>query len=105
MKCAFFELKVLTVVWFGFEYLVNVEKIIFMGYETLHLMVFGKVEGSKYMMRKAFLDSEKNKFHTYGKNYSTVKSSQKTGNSLNVKRLTLRCAEDFHGSCNRETYF
>ena len=101
----FFDIKAKGVKQFGFECMVNDNKVIFLGDETLNPLLFDRVEGAEYVMHEAFcLDSEENKFHAYEKNHSTVKSVSEIMSNLNVKNLILYHTEDSHGDRRKDLY-
>lgn len=90
---------------FGFECMLNDNKFIFLGDETLNPILNQKIREADYVMHEAFcLEREENIFHAYEKNHSTAFSAAKTMNELNVKNLILYHTEDSHKEKKKKLY-
>lgn len=90
---------------FGFECMLNDNKFIFLGDETLNPILNQKIREADYVMHEAFcLDREENIFHAYEKNHSTAFSAAKNMNELNVKNLILYHTEESHGRDRKKLY-
>jgi len=101
----FFDIRAKGTKQFGFEYILNNKRLIFLGDEPLNKELYEKVKNADYVMHEAFcLDSEENIFHPYQKNHSTAKSSCEVMEKLNVKNLILYHTEESHGTDRKQLY-
>lgn len=100
----FFDIEARGTKQYGFECVLNGNRLLFLGDETLNSNLYERVRNADYVMHEAFcLDSEENIFHAYEKNHSTVKSACIEMNKLNVKNLILYHTEDTHSN-KKELY-
>ena len=100
----FFDIEARGTKRYGFECVLNGNRLLFLGDETLNSNLYERVRNADYVMHEAFcLDSEENIFHAYEKNHSTVKSACIEMNKLNVKNLILYHTEDTHSN-KKELY-
>lgn len=101
----FFDIQAKGIKQFGFECMLDNNRFIFLGDETLNPILNDKIRGADYVMHEAFcLDREENIFHAYDKNHSTAFSVAKTMNELNVKNVILYHTEDSHGRDKKRLY-
>jgi len=105
IKYSFFDIKAKGFKQYGFECNLNNRKLMFLGDETLNPILYEKVKDADYVMHEAFcVDEEKDIFHPYEKNHSTVKTTCEVMNELNVKNLILYHTEESHGSDKKVLY-
>lgn len=101
----FFDIRAKGTKQFGFECILDGNKFIFLGDETINLALKERVRGADYVTHEAFcLDIEEKIFHPYEKNHSTALSAAKTMNELDVKNLILYHTEESHGSERKRLY-
>lgn len=101
----FFDILAKGTKQFGFECLLDNNRLIFLGDEPLNPLLNARIYGADYVMHEAFcLDREENIFHAYEKNHSTALSAAKTMNELNVKNLILYHTEESHGNDRKKLY-
>ena len=101
----FFDIQAKGIKQFGFECMLDNNRFIFLGDETLNPILNDKIREADYVMHEAFcLDREENIFHAYDKNHSTAFSVAKTMNELNVKNVILYHTEDSHGRDKKRLY-
>lgn len=93
----FFDILGKGVKQFGFEWMVDNKKYMFLGDESLSKELYSRVLNAYFVMHEAFcLDSEESIFKAYQKNHSTVKSACDVLDSLHVKNVLLYHTEDTH---------
>lgn len=93
----FFDINARGTKQFGFECIMNNNRLVFLGDETLSKNLYERVMGAEYVMHEAFcLDSEERIFGAYEKHHSTVKSTCIEMNKLNIRNLILYHTEDTH---------
>lgn len=93
----FFDARAKKVKLFGFEAIINNQKIAFLGDEPIDSSLYDRIRGCDYVMHEAFcLDSEDYIFHATKIHHSTVKNVSKIMESLNVKNLILYHTEETH---------
>lgn len=101
----FFDIHAKGTKQFGFECMLDNNKFIFLGDETLNPKLNDRIKGADYVTHEAFcLDREENIFHAYEKNHSTALSAAKTMNELDVKNLILYHTEETHGTNRQKLY-
>lgn len=101
----FFDILAKGTKQFGFECMLNENRFIFLGDETLNPQLNNRIKGADYVTHEAFcLDREENIFHAYEKNHSTALSAAKTMNELDVKNLILYHTEESHGDDRKQLY-
>lgn len=101
----FFDILAKGTKQFGFECMLEDNRFIFLGDETLNPKLNERIMGADYVTHEAFcLDREENIFHAYEKNHSTALSAAKTMNELDVKNLILYHTEESHGSDRKRLY-
>lgn len=101
----FFDILAKGTKQFGFECMLDGNRFIFLGDETLNPLLNERIQGADYVTHEAFcLDSEENIFHAYEKNHSTALSVAKNMNNLNVKNLILYHTEESHGDDRKRLY-
>lgn len=101
----FFDILARGTKQFGFECVLDNQKLIFLGDEPLNINLSNRVYGADYVMHEAFcLDLEEKKFNAYAKNHSTALTAAKTMNDLNVQNLILYHTEETHGDRRKELY-
>lgn len=101
----FFDILAKGTKQFGFECILDNNRFIFLGDETLNPKLNDRIKGADYVTHEAFcLDREENIFHAYEKNHSTALSAAKTLNDLNVKNLILYHTEESHGNDRKLLY-
>lgn len=101
----FFDILAKGTKQFGFECILDDNKFIFLGDETLNPLLNERIQGADYVTHEAFcLDREENLFHAYEKNHSTALSAAQTMNNLGVKNLILYHTEESHGSERKKLY-
>lgn len=101
----FFDILARGTKQFGFECMLEGNRFIFLGDETLNPHLHDKIKGADYVTHEAFcLDREENIFHAYEKNHSTALSAAKTMNKLEVKNLILYHTEESHKSDRKRLY-
>lgn len=101
----FFDILAKGTKQFGFECMLDENRFIFLGDETLNSQLYDRIKGADYVTHEAFcLDREENIFHAYEKNHSTALSVAKTMNELDVKNLILYHTEEAHGSERKKLY-
>ncbi len=105
VEYGFFDILAKGTKQFGFECMLDDNRFIFLGDETLNPKLNDRINGADYVMHEAFcLDKEENIFHAMEKNHSTALSAAKTMNELNVKNLILYHTEESHGSDKKKLY-
>lgn len=105
IEYTFFDIKAKGFKQYGFEFVINGKKFLFLGDETANSSLYSRIENADYVTHEAFcLDSEEKIFHAYEKNHSTVKSVSEIMNALNVKNLILYHTEDSHGKDRKKLY-
>lgn len=101
----FFDILAKGTKQFGFECMIEENRFVFLGDETLNPQLNDRIKGADYVTHEAFcLDREENIFHAYEKNHSTALSAAKTMNELDVKNLILYHTEESHGSDRKNLY-
>ena len=101
----FFDILAKGTKQFGFECMLDDNKFVFLGDETLNPLLNERVRGADYATHEAFcLDREENIFHAYEKNHSTALSAAKTMDELSVKNLILYHTEESHGIDRKSLY-
>lgn len=101
----FFDILARGTKQFGFECVLDNNRFIFLGDETLNMNLKERIYGADYVTHEAFcLDREEKKFNAYLKNHSTALSAAKTMNDLNVQNLILYHTEETHGDMRKELY-
>lgn len=105
VKYEFFDILAKGTKQFGFECMLDGNRFIFLGDETLSPKLNDRIKGADYVTHEAFcLDREENIFHAYEKNHSTALSAAKTMNELKVKNLILYHTEESHGKDRKQLY-
>lgn len=101
----FFDIHAKGIKQFGFECMLEDNRFVFLGDETLNPQLNDRIKGADYVTHEAFcLDREENIFHAYEKNHSTALSAAKTMNELDVKNLILYHTEESHGNDRKKLY-
>jgi len=101
----FFDIRAKGTKQFGFECMLDNNRFIFLGDETLNPSLNDRIKGADYVTHEAFcLDREENVFHAYEKNHSTALSAAKIMNELDVKNLILYHTEESHGRDRKALY-
>ena len=101
----FFDILAKGTKQFGFECMLDGNRFVFLGDETLNPLLNERVRNADYVTHEAFcLDREENIFHAYEKNHSTALSAAKTMNELSVKNLILYHTEESHGVDRKRLY-
>ncbi len=101
----FFDILAKGTMQFGFECMLDDNRFIFLGDETLNPKLNDRIKGADYVTHEAFcLDREEKIFHAYEKNHSTALSAAKTMNELDVKNLVLYHTEESHGNDRKKLY-
>lgn len=101
----FFDILAKGTKQFGFECMLDGNRFVFLGDETLNPLLNERVRNADYVTHEAFcLDREENIFHAYEKNHSTARSAAKTMNELSVKNLILYHTEESHGIDRKRLY-
>lgn len=101
----FFDILAKGTKQFGFECMLEDNKFIFLGDETLNPKLYERMKGADYVTHEAYcLDREENIFHAYEKNHSTALSAAKTMDKLDVKNLILYHTEESHGDNRKQLY-
>lgn len=101
----FFDIFAKGMKQFGFECMLEDNRFIFLGDETLNPQLNDRIKGADYVTHEAFcLDREENIFHAYEKNHSTALSAAKTMDELSVKNLILYHTEESHGDDRKQLY-
>lgn len=101
----FFDIHAKGTKQFGFECLLENNRFVFLGDETIQPALYDRVRGADYITHEAFcLDSEEHIFHAYEKNHSTALSVAQTMNELDVKNLILYHTEESHGEKRKNLY-
>lgn len=101
----FFDILAKGAKQFGFECMLDNNRFIFLGDETLKSELYSRVKGADYVTHEAMcLDKEENIFHAYEKNHSTALSAAKMMNDLDVKNLILYHTEETHGKNRKKMY-
>lgn len=101
----FFDILAKGTKQFGFECMLDGNRFVFLGDETLNPLLNERVRNADYVTHEAFcLDREENIFHAYEKNHSTALSAAKTMNELSVKNLILYHTEESHGIDRKRLY-
>lgn len=101
----FFDICAKGTKQFGFECILDNNKFIFLGDETLNPLLNERIQGADYVTHEALcLDRDKSIFHPYEKNHSTALSAAKIMNELEVKNLILYHTEESHGSERKKLY-
>lgn len=105
VEYTFFDIHAKGTKQFGFECVLNNNKLIFLGDETCNSALYDRIENADYVMHEAFcLDSEESIFHAYEKNHSTTKSVSEVMNELKVKNLILYHTEESHKNERKDLY-
>lgn len=105
IEYTFFDICAKSTKEYGFEFTENDKKCIFLGDETVNEKIYSRLENADYVTHEAFcLDSDKDIFHPYEINKSTVKSVSKLMNEKNVKNLILYHTEETHGKNRKKLY-
>lgn len=101
----FFDIQARGTKQYGFECLLEGNRFIFLGDETLNPNLYDRVRNADYVSHEAFcLDREEERFHAYEKNHSTVLSASQVMENLQVKNLILYHTEETHGASRKELY-
>lgn len=101
----FFDIHAKGPKQYGFECLIDNQRLVFLGDEPLSEDLYDMVRGADYVMHEAFcLDREKEIFHPYEKNHSTAMSACKVMNDLQVKNVILYHTEESHGEFRKGLY-
>ncbi len=101
----FFDIHAKGPKQYGFDCLMENQKLFFLGDEPLNQQLYNIVQGADYVMHEAFcLDSEKDKFRPYEKNHSTAMSTCQIMDSLGVKNVILYHTEETHGTLRKKLY-
>lgn len=101
----FFDILAKGTKQFGFECLLENNRFVFLGDETLNPKLQERIKGADYVMHEAFcLDQEEKIFHAYEKNHSTALSVAKVMQELNVQNLILYHTEESHGLEKKKLY-
>ncbi len=101
----FFDIKAKGTKQFGFECMLDGNRFIFLGDETLNPELKERVRNADYVTHETFcLDKEEEIFHVYLKTHSTALSVAKRMNELNIKNLILYHTEESHGSERKRLY-
>lgn len=101
----FFDILAKGTKQYGFECMLDDNRFIFLGDETLNPLLYERVKSADYVTHEAFcLDREENIFHAYEKNHSTALSASKTMNDLGVENLILYHTEESHGIDRKALY-
>ncbi len=97
IEYTFFDIESVVTKQYGFECILNGNRLLFLGDETLNSNLYERVRNAEYVMHEAYcLDSEENIFHAYYKKHSTVKNVSIEMNKLNIKNLILYHTEESH---------
>ena len=101
----FFDILAKGTKQFGFECLLEENRFLFLGDETLNENLYDRVLDADYVTHEAFcLDQEESIFHAYEKNHSTALSVAQTMNKLGVKNLILYHTEESHEENRKQLY-
>lgn len=101
----FFDIYAKDTKQFGFRFVNDNKKIIFLGDETLKSELYDMIRDADFVMHEAFcLDSEADIFHPYEKNHSTALSAAKVMEELHVKEVLLYHTEDNLGDKRKDAY-
>lgn len=101
----FFDILAKGTKQYGFECMLDDNRFIFLGDETLNPLLKDRIYGADYVTHEAFcLDKEESIFHAYEKNHSTALSAAKNMNELDVKNLILYHTEESHGKDRKRLY-
>lgn len=101
----FFDIEAKGTKQFGFECILDNQKLVFLGDETINPKLYDRVRGFDYVMHEAFcLDREEGIFHAYEKHHSTALSAARTMNALEIKNLILYHTEESHGKMRKRLY-
>ena len=101
----FFDILAKGTKQYGFECILEDNRFIFLGDETLNPKLYDRIKNADFVTHEAFcLDKEENIFHAYEKNHSTALSASKVMNDLNVSNLLLYHTEETHGIDRKELY-
>ena len=91
----FFDIHSVKAKQFGFVMDDNGRKIVVCGDEPLHEECMEPAEGAEMILHEAFsLYSEREKYHPYEKQHSTVKDACETAQRLHARRLLLYHSEE-----------
>lgn len=105
VEYTFFDIEAKGTKQFGFECMLNDNKLVFLGDETINPNLYDRVRGSDYVMHEAFcLDREEEIFHAYEKHHSTALSAARTMNALEIKNLILYHTEESHEEMRKKLY-
>lgn len=105
IEYTFFNICAKSTIEYGFEFTEKNKKVVFLGDETVNEKIYSRLENADYVTHEAFcLDSDKDIFHPYEINKSTVKSVSKLMNEKNVKNLILYHTEETHGKNRKKLY-
>ena len=105
IEYTFFDTLAKSTKVYGFEFIENNKKVVFLGDETINEKLYKRVENADYVMHEAFcLDKDKDIFHPYEICKATVKSVSQTMNEKNVKNLILYHTEETHGKDRKKYY-
>lgn len=101
----FFDILAKGTKQYGFECMLEENRFLFLGDETLNPKLYEHVRNADYVMHEAFcLDKEEHIFHAYEKNHSTALSAAKVMHDLNVKNVILYHTEETHGTDRKRLY-
>lgn len=105
IEYTFFDLQAKGTKQFGFEFIDNGIKFVFLGDEKVKPSIYPRIKNSDYVTHEAFcLESEENIFHANEKNHSTVKNASEIMNELKVNNLILYHTEETHGQDRKRLY-
>lgn len=101
----FFDIQAKGTKQYGFECLLEGNRFIFLGDETLNPKLYNRVRNADYVAHEAYcLNQEEERFHAYEKNHSTVLSASQVMENLQVKNLILYHTEESHGASRKELF-
>lgn len=104
-KTTFFDIHSTKAKQFGFSIDMNGVKVTCLGDEPYQEEERKYAENSDYLMSEAFcLYEERDMFHPYEKNHSTVKDAAELAEKLNVKNLILYHTEDKNIKNRKDLY-
>ena len=105
VEYTFFDAQCAKVKQFGFEFIYEGKRIVFLGDETANPSIYPIIKDADYVFHEAFcLDSEEDIFRSHEKKHSTVTDVCKVMNELNVKNLILYHTEDTHKEERQKLY-
>lgn len=102
----FFDILAKGTKQFGFECILEGNRVVFLGDETLNPKLQKRLSDADYVMHEAFcIDREENIFHAYEKNHSTALLAAKMMNEIGgIQNLILYHTEESHGNARKELY-